>query len=180
MSEGVRADGLADPGLYGERFHQVEDRHAGKATATRVQEHQVLRLCMHRQIGSRSFFDVHVHLTHGLGTDGHQAFLVALADHADEAIIEMQPGAAQAAELAYAQSAAVQGLDHGTVAVRQRLAHVDGLYHAIDLVHAEEHRELACRAWALHQFRGVFLHDLLPTQAAVESTDRHSTGALGW
>ncbi len=171
VPEGVRSDGLSDPRERGQFADPLEHPHTGETVPTPVQEQDVLRLALNGQVGPFAL-PVKADLFHGLGAHRHQAFLVALSRHPDEALLEMQPADPKSGELAHPEAASIKRFQHGPIAVGHGPAHVDGTDQRIHFGHRQEGGQVPAQFRALEQFGGVVADAPVQTQAAVEGPDR--------
>ena len=104
----------------------------GKAAAPPLADkHEILLARLGRDGGAVD--KPQLQLFGGAGRHGHKPFLAPLAHNPQEAFFEKQIGHFQVAQLAYAQSAAVKHLNHGAVALTERLRKVDGGNYGVHL-----------------------------------------------
>ena len=114
MAEEVGVDPLGiEAGLGGESAHDQERAGAGERAALGVEEDLRAVAAVEvrpstREVAAQGF--------HRLGAQRHDALLVAFADAADEAGVEIDAAALQAHRLAHAQAAPVEKLDQRPVA----------------------------------------------------------------
>ena len=115
VAEGVRRDRLLDAGGEGLTLDHDEDHDACQMMATAVEEHVILL----------AGFDLHLlpvlepqlQLMDGAVGDGHEPLLVALADDADEMLVEVEIRQLEVRQLRDAQPAGEERLDDGAVAL---------------------------------------------------------------
>ena len=115
VAEGVRRDRLLDAGGEGLTLDHDEDHDACQMMAAAVEEHVILL----------AGFDLHLfpvlepqlQLMDGAVGDRHEPLLVALADDADEMLVEVEIRQLEVRQLRDAQPAGEERLDDGAVAL---------------------------------------------------------------
>ena len=167
VAEGVRTDGLGDAVALGQVFHDEEDHLAGEACAATVEEHHVGILGLHVDVPSRTFY-ILVHDFQAALADGHQSFLAALAEDAEEAVVFVDVADLQSDELGDAQAAAVHHLNHGLVAVAVGLAEVDAVNHLLDFLVGQHLGQVAAKGGRGDEQGGVEVGQLFLVEVAPE------------
>ena len=128
-----------EPGLLGEPAEDEERAGAGERAAAGVQEHLGVVATIEERAAARQ---VAAQCLRRMTADRHDALLPALADHAHEAVVEVDAGALEADRLGDAKAGAVQQFDERLVAERARLRPCGGLDQAYGLAGRERLRQL--------------------------------------
>ncbi|OPZ58380.1 MAG: hypothetical protein BWY87_01480 [Deltaproteobacteria bacterium ADurb.Bin510] len=168
MPEGVGRERLEDAGLERVVLDQIPEVLAAHRFAQLGEED-----CLTRASGQArpDLLQIAPQPVPGSLSQGHQAFLVALAARQQIAQFEVQIPEPEAHQLADAQAAGVEHLEHGLVAQAQRRDGVGRLEQTLDLLAAQHGRQVG-RALGCNQLaRGVRLDQALVQQEAVEVLD---------
>ncbi len=169
VAEGVRADALVDACRLGQLLDEDEDHNARYGFASIAQEDKFL-LSAYR-IGAFGIGQIAPQFGHSCLTHRHETLLATFAIDAQERFVEEEIAELQPRELAHSQSAAVEYLQHGTIALPCRGCHVDGTDEPIDLLDGEYRGQVDAYARAFEQLRGVVLDILLKQKEAEEALD---------
>ena len=165
MSEGMRADGFVDAILLGEFFHDEEDHLACESCATAVEENGVGEFGFRRDVQPCTF-DVLEEDFQAAVADGHEPFLAAFADDAQEAVVAVDIADLQSDEFRDAQAAAVHHLDHRFVAMAGGLAEVDAVDHLLDFLIGKHFGEMTAQGGRGDEHGWVGLGDFLLDEIA--------------
>jgi len=141
VAEQVRVDALGvEPGGAGEAAEDEERAGARQRAALRVEEE--LRTVARVEVRAAAR-EVAAQRVHGLAADGDDALLRALADAADDPLLEVDGGAVEPDGLADAEARAVEELDERAVAERARGRSRRGLDQTLGLAGRERARQRA-------------------------------------
>ena len=178
MAEGMRGDVLGDPGLLYEVFEQQEDHHAAKAAAAAVEEEDIFMAGLDGDMGADLLL-VDADVFDSDAADGYQPFLVALADHANIADVEVEAGNTEVDDFADAEPAAVHGFEDGFVAVAFGFAEVDPADDLFDLIEAQHVGECAFQFGGFQEGRRVLPDDLFDEAIFIKGADAGEDAGLG-
>ncbi|MNS85842.1 hypothetical protein D3C72_1197180 [compost metagenome] len=132
VAQRVRRQRHVDAGSRGLLLHDDPEHHARHARAARGHE-QVGRLLAVEDHGAR-FVEVAFDPAPRLAAEGHEAFLVALAEHAQHAVVQAHVDGLQRHQLAHAQAARVHQLQHRAVAQAERALDIGRGQQVVDLL----------------------------------------------
>ena len=153
-------------------FHQAHHRAARDLAAAGVEEDSMGVLGAAglgaAQVGA-AVHEVVLQAAQGAAHERHHALLAALALHADQAVVEQQARKAQAGELAHAQAAAVEHLEHGVVAQARGREREGLVEQAAHLRHREGLWQALGALGQRHAADGVGVCDALAHAKAVEA-----------
>ena len=130
MAEGVGRDFLVDAGEDGLALDHVENRSAREMAAVFVEENSVVGVVVRGWAGG----PVGGEGGEGFVADRHEALLVALADHPHEGVVFEDVAPAEPDGFRYAEPAAVEDFEQGTVAKSAPGGKVDRLHYGVDLL----------------------------------------------
>ena len=170
VAEGVGGDFFVDPGEQRLVLDEVEDGHPAERAAVFVEEGDVVEggfggLGTRIEVGAEG---VCRHFA-----ERHEALFVALADHAHEALLEVDVRDLQAAGFGDAQAAAVEDFEDGAVAQSGPAAGgVDGFEDGRNLLDAKDFREVATELRCLDAVAGVVGAFALEDQPVEEGSQR--------
>lgn len=178
VAQGVGADGFGDACEGGILAQVVEHRNARKTAAPPLADkHEILLARLGRDGGAVD--KPQPQLFGGAGRHGHKPFLAPLAHNPQESFFEKQIGHFQVAQLAYAQPAAVKHLNHGTVALAERLRKVNGRDYGVHLFEGKHLGQVDALLWRLEQRGGVGFNVAVHQQEAVERAHARKHAADG-
>ena len=167
MAQGVRRQLFADAGLARVALDDVPEglaRHA--ITAARGK--QVIGLAFEQDLTARAPVEF-PDRAHRLLAERNESLAIALAENADNALVQVDLALAQVHELRHAQAGRVQHLEHGAVAAAERIAHQRRRQQRFDLLLGERAGERA--ADLRHgDLRGGILADLTLAHQVAEET----------
>ena len=155
VAEQVRMDAFGlEPGLLRELAQDQEGSRPGQGAATRVQEQVGPVAPVEMRAAER---EVPADRLGCRSAEGDDALLVALAEDADDAGVDVDRRACQADRLGDAQPRAVHELHEGAIAHRPRRRPVGSLDQALGLGRRERARQLADAPWRRDLRRRVVL-----------------------
>lgn len=123
VAEGVGRDSLAYSGSLGQSLDYLECTLTCEPTSTAIEKQDVLVTGLHFHAGT--VLEPRCDLLDGGFRHGHYPLLVPLATHHQETLGRVYLGDLERDELAHAQSATIQHLHHGPIALALLLAVVD-------------------------------------------------------
>lgn len=166
VAEGVGRDSLLDAGELALFLDHDEDHHSCEVVATAVEEDIVLFAGLDLHLPA--VVEPEVQFLYGFVADGHEAFLVALAEDADEVLVEIEVGELEVGELRDTQAAREEHLDDGAVAVALLLREIHAGLELVHLLSGEKLRQVLWQLWRLKQLRGVHLKVSVELEVMVE------------
>ncbi len=167
VTEGVGAGAAEEVGAPQGPAEDVVQSLPGQRRAPRVQQQLVAAAAAQERAAPVP--GVPPHGVRGRRPERDDALLVALAEAAHEAALEVDVGLAQPDELRGAQAAAVEQLEGGQVALPQRPGGHDPRQHALDLLDRQHARQVLAPLRRPHAVDGVLLEHALADEEAVEA-----------
>ena len=184
VTEYVRADAVRESDARARGAHNLPAALARDSTAARVQEDRVAvarrlrtraRAVAQRQPPAPEIFAQR----RARGpSDGHHAFLVALAEHADQAVLEIEGIEIQSHELADADSGGIEELEDGPVALGERIAPRHRAEQCGDLDLVERLRDALRHSRRHHNLARVVREEAFAHQEPVERAHGHKRRAI--
>lgn len=176
MAQGVGADGLFDARQGGLAFYHDEYHGACKVGASAVEEDIVFFARLDVELGAAG--KPVIELADGTRGDGHQTLFCPLAEHTHKLLVDKKTGQAQVDQLAHSQSAGIQHLDDGSVAVAFGLGQVDGLLQPVNLFGCEHRGEVFARLRPFQELGGVVVAVAVEYKVAEEAAHAAQYAAL--
>ena len=179
VAEGVRGDFLADAGEQRLFLDEVENGHPAQWAAVFVEEGDVVE---GRLGGLRADVEVGAERVSGHLAEGDEALFVALADHAHEALLQVDVRDEQAAGLGDAQAAAVEDFEDGAVAEVHPGFVADGVEDGCDFLDGKDFREVAAEFGGVDAVAGVVFplaFEDQPVEEGFQGAQQSRLGALG-
>lgn len=171
VAEGVGVDG-ADAGTFGHAADELPEDDAGDGAAGAGDEEAIGvgfgAGGFDGQEEGAEFFYVFFEGGDGGGADGDDAFLVAFAQDADDAQVEVEVVEGEFGEFRGAQAAGVEEFDDGLVAECEAVAGFGGVEEGGHLVAAEDVGEFFPLVGGIEEFGGVLLGEFAHDGEAVE------------
>ena len=178
VAQRVGTDDLAHSGKLTQLFDNVENHLTREHRATTVGEQDVLAAALSDLMGTR-LLKIEVYLLDGNGRNGHEALLVALALDDDIMLVHEELREFEGHKLAHAQSATVERLDDGTVALPLGLGHVDRSNHTVDFIDCKHLWQVPADFGREQQLRRVCIHVALQPQELVKALHTADDARLG-
>ncbi len=100
----------------------------------------------------------------------HKAFLVSLAGHRDETLVQKHFRQFEIQQFAHTQTATVERFHQSPVAHSLKRTGVNAGYHRVDLLHRQYLGQMQPQTRRLQQQRGIGVHISLQSQIPVERT----------
>ena len=141
VAQRVRGELLGDPGLARVALDDVPEGLARHAIATARGE-EVVGLALEQDLPARTPAEF-LERPHRLFTERNEPLAIALAEDADDALVDIELTLAQVHELRHPQPGRVQHFQHGAVAAAERVAHHRGRQERLDLLLGERARQRA-------------------------------------
>ena len=139
MAQGVRRDGRGDAASGSIVADKFPEGLTGYGFAAFAEEKGVVqRVFEQLRAGD---MDVALDGSHGVFTDGDDAFFLPFAAHTQDAVLQVEVAEAQADEFADAQAAGVEQFEHGGVAVAGWRGGVGGGQQFFDVCFADAARQ---------------------------------------
>ena len=169
VAQHVRADMLGDAGAFGAAVHEFPQGHAAQLPAAVAQEHRARRVGPYQlrthpvQIQFQPF--------QRLAADRDDAFLVALANHTQEAGLEVNVLQLQPGQFGCAQPAGIHDLEDRLVAHRTRVVTCRQLKQLIHVHHRERLGQRLEFSGAVNEFGHIGRHEAVGVKKAEEDAD---------
>jgi hypothetical protein len=183
MPQRVRRELLGDAGLAGISLDDVPEGLARHAIAAAGRE-QVIGLALEQDLAARRAREL-VDPAHRFLAERNEPLAVALAEDADDALIQIHLGVAQVHQLRDTQPGGVQHLEHRAVAVAERIVHRRRAEERFDLFLGERlrqraadlrHRDLRGRVLAHHALANEVAEEAAETGQLARGRARPGTG----
>ena len=178
VAEGVRGDFLADAGDQRLLLDEIENGHPAQRAAVFVEEGDVVE---GRLGGLGADVEVRFERVSGHLAEGDEALFVAFADHAHEALLQVDVRDQQAAGLGDTQAAAVEYFKDRAVAQVHPGFVADGVEDLFDLFDGEDLREVAAEFGGVDAVAGIVLPLALedqPVEEGFQGAEQPRLGAL--
>ena len=169
VAEGVRADGLVDTRERGLLLDDGENHDAGESRAATVEEKVVLVAGLGGD--GLAVGQVEADFAEGGLGDGDEALLAALAPDADKLFPAVNVAVPEVYQLGDTEAAAVEHLEHGTVAVALGLAEVDAGEDGVDFIDGEDLGEAHPNLGRFEELRRVGVEVIFEDEVMVERLD---------
>ncbi len=166
MPKRVRADDFGNTIFLRQVLDNQEDHLSGQSRATAVEENGVGEFGFRCDVQSCAFNVVEQDFQ-AVVAYGHQPFLAALAEDAEETVVAVYIADLQFDEFRNTQTAAVHHLNHGLVAMACGLAEVDAVNHFLDFLVGQYFGQVAAQSGGGDEdgwvgFGKVFLEQVTP------------------
>ena len=177
VTQGMGTNSLLDTCRFAQPTHDGEDHGTRERTTVAVHEGVVLILRLVRPCSA--FLEPVTEPLFGNRRKRHEPLFGTLT--IDEHIMLMEVDLAQLEvhQFAHAQTATVEHLHHGAIAVAFVGSEVDGCHHPIDLIEGEDGRQVFGFLGSFKQFRGVLVDIVLIEQKAEPRMDAGEHAGLG-
>lgn len=169
VAEGMRADGLVDTRERGLLLDDGENHDAGEGRTATVEEKVVLVAGLGGD--GLAVGQVEADFAEGGLGDGDEALLAALAPDADKLFPAVNVAVPEVYQLGDTEAAAVEHLEHGTVAVALGLAEVDAGEDGVDFIDGEDLGEAHPNLGGLEELRRVGVEVIFEDEVMVERLD---------
>jgi hypothetical protein len=178
MTEGMRGDIFCDTGLPDQVFEEQEDHLPRKLAAPSVEKEGVFMTGFCAEVDADILL-IDADIFDGGAADGYQSFLIAFADHADVAHVQVEAGDPEVDDFTDAQTAAVHGFEDGLIAPAFGLAEVDTADDVFDLIEAEDIRKGSFEFRGFQKGCRILPDDLFDETIFIKGPDTGEDTGLG-
>ena len=166
MAQGVGGDGLRDARLQSLALDHDEDHRAREVMAAAIEEDVILFARLDVEVAAVG--EPQLQLLDGFGRDGHEPFLAALAEDADELFVEIKIGEFQIDEFRHAQTAREKHFDDGEIALGFGFGEVDARLQLVHFGGGKHFGQMLADAGRSEKFRGVVVDIPVELQESIE------------
>ena len=135
MSQSMGREVPVDAGLAGITLDDVPERLARHAISAARREEKI-GAAVEQNVSAPAVYEG-LEPSHGFLAERNQALAIALAEHANDALIEIDLRELQVHEFGYPQTGGIEHFEHGAIAVSERIGHGWGCQQCLDFRFAE-------------------------------------------